>query len=167
MESVSKSLKGMPAEKIICLPSGLHFGFTAPYLNLVSCTASPPLRDSRNNCGFVSATRTKTICFPSGLQAACDELSFAVSCLGEVSPSVETIHNWFTYLYSHFTSPSGSIVVTVNTALLPSLFKLSPLMLLICSISVTLTWRFSCAIKQCVIQEAKQSSRYFFMISSL
>src|SRR6478735_5786734 len=106
--------------------------------------ASPPSRDNKNICGLPSTARTKAICLPSGSHAAWDEPSFAVNCLGDEAPSVFTIQTWFTYLPSHLDSPSGSIVVTVKTALLPSLERLIPLIDLIFSISVTLTGSLVC-----------------------
>ena len=129
----------MFAENNNCFPSGLHFGEPAPYLYLVSCIASPPSSGSKNICGLVSTVLTKAICFPSGLNAGCDEFSLEVSCLGVELPSVFTIQSCVTYLYSSLLSPSGSMLVTVNTALLPSLLSEIPAGVFIFSMSVTFT----------------------------
>jgi hypothetical protein len=106
--------------------------------------ASPPSRDNKKICGLPSATRTNAIRLPSGFQAAWDEPSFAVNCFGDETPSVFTIQTWLTYLFSHLESPSGSMVVTVKTALLPSLERFIPPIDLIFSMSVTLTSSLVC-----------------------
>src|SRR6185369_14358699 len=74
-ESFKRSFRGIKEEKRTCFPFGLHLGVPAPYLYLVSCTASPPSSESRNICGLLSARRTKASCFPSGLHTACEEPS--------------------------------------------------------------------------------------------
>src|SRR5262249_38055884 len=96
-------------------------------------------RDNKNICGLPSTARTKAIRLPLGSHVACDEPSFSVNCFGNEAPSVFTIQTWLTYLPSHLESPSGSIVFTLKTALLPSFERLIPLRDLILSISVTLT----------------------------
>src|SRR6185369_7646613 len=162
-ESFIRSFKGMFDENNSSLPSGLHLGVPAPYLNLVSWMASPPSRDNKNICGLPSARRTKAICLPSGLQAPWDDPSFAVNCFGDDTPSVFTIQTWFTYLLSHLESPSGSIVVTVKTALVASLERLIPLIDFIFSMSVTLTGSLVCACKRALIRRIKQNDRNFLI----
>src|SRR5690242_19349514 len=116
MESFNNSFRGMEAAKRICLPSGLHFGDAAPYLNRVNCMGSPPSNDKRNNCGLVFTDLTESSCFPSGLHIGCEAFSFMVSGLGAADPSVGTRKIWLRYFYSHFWSPSGSMPVTTKTA---------------------------------------------------